>query len=111
MLTRHQKLRLVDALLERYPDEVITGYVMSARIVSACLVGKVYQAWGYGQGDRLVSGAITRIIQYERRWLIETTEGDCLAIVSFAPGGRRSLLHLAGLFETAQLARSPWRLH
>lgn len=111
MLTRHQKLRLVDALLERYPDEVITGYVVNARIVSACLVGTVYQTWGYAQGERLISGAITQIIQYERRWLIKTIDGDCLSIVSFAPGGRRSLLHLTALFETAALAHSRWCLH
>ncbi|MCP3430657.1 hypothetical protein [Stutzerimonas stutzeri] len=111
MLTRHQKLRLVDALLERYPDEMITGYVMNARIVSACLVGRVYQAWGYAQGERLVSGAITQIIRYERRWLVKTSERDSLLIVNFAPGGRRSLLHLAGLFETAQLTHSRWCLH
>ena len=111
MLTRHQKLRLVDALLERYPDEMITGYVMNARIVSACLVGRVYQAWGYAQGERLVSGAITQIIRYERRWLVKTSERDSLLIVNFAPGGRRSLLHLAGLFETALLTHSRWCLH
>jgi len=111
VLTRHQKLRLVDALLERYPDEMITGYVMNARIVSACLVGRVYQAWGYAQGERLVSGAITQIIRYERRWLVKTSERDSLLIVNFAPGGRRSLLHLAGLFETAQLTHSRWCLH
>ncbi|MBS9725035.1 hypothetical protein [Stutzerimonas stutzeri] len=111
MLTRHQKLRLVDALLERYPDEIVTGYVMNARIVSVCLVGEAYQTWGYAQGERLVSGAITQIIQYERRWLVKTTESDCFLIVNFAPGGRRSLLHLVALFETAQLAGSRWHLH
>ena len=81
------------------------------RIVSACLVGAVYQTWGYAQGERLMSGAITQIIQYERRWLIKTIDGDCLSIVSFAPGGRRSLLHLTALFETAALAHSRWCLH
>ena len=111
MLTLSQKARLADALLESYPDEFITGYVMDARIAAGCLVGAAYKAWGYAQGDRLISGAITEIMQYERRWLIKTREHDCLVVVNFARGGRQALLHLVDLFQTARLAQSGWCIH
>ena len=111
MLTLSQKARLADALLESYPDEFITGYVMDARIAAGCLVGAAYKAWGYAQGDRLISGAITEIMQYDRRWLIKTREHDCLVVVNFARGGRQALLHLVDLFQTARLAQSGWCIH
>lgn len=111
MLTLSQKARLADALLESYPDEFITGYVMDARIAVGCLVGAAYKAWGYAQGDRLISGAITEIMQYERRWLIKTREHDCLVVVNFARGGRQALLHLVDLFQTARLSHSRWCVH
>jgi hypothetical protein len=111
MLTRYKKSLLADALLENYPDEVITGYVMNACLVSGSLIGNAYKTWGYALGERLVSGAVTEIIQYEHRWLIKTREHDCLVIVNFAPGGRRSLSYLIDLFQSARLAQSRWCLH
>jgi hypothetical protein len=111
MLTLSQKARLADALLENYPDELITGYVMDARIAAGCLTGNAYKAWGYALGEPIVSGAITEIIQCERRWLIKTREYDCWVIVSFARRGRQSLLHLIDLFQTARLSHSCWYVH
>jgi hypothetical protein len=111
MLTLSQKARLADALLERYPDELITGYVIDARIAAGCLVGAVYKAWGYALGEPIISGAITEIMQYDRRWLIKTREHDCLVVVNFARGGRQALLHLVDLFQTARLAQSGWCIH
>jgi hypothetical protein len=111
MLTLSQKARLADALLENYPDEFITGYVMDARITAGCLVGAAYKAWGYAQGDRLISGAVTEIMQYDQRWLIKTREQDCWVVVSFARCGRQSLLHLIDLFQAARISHSCWCVH
>tara|TARA_R110000868_G_scaffold326528_2_gene587538 strand:- start:4182 stop:4517 length:336 start_codon:yes stop_codon:yes gene_type:complete len=111
MLTLSQKARLADALLENYPDELITGYVMDARIAAGCLTGNAYKTWGYALGEPIVSGAITEIMQYERRWLIKTREHDCLVVVNFARGGRQALLHLVDLFQTARLSHSRWCVH
>ncbi len=111
MLTLCQKARLADALLENYPDELITGYVTDARIAAGCLVGSAYKAWSYALGEPMISGAITEVMQYERRWLIKTREHDCWVIVNFARGGRQSLLHIIELFQTARLAQSRWCVH
>lgn len=111
MLTFSKKARLADALLESYPEEIITGYVIDACIVAGCLVGAAYKTWGYAQGEPMISGTITEIMQYERRWLIKTREHDCLVIVNFSRGGRQALLHLADLFQTARLAQSRWCIH
>lgn len=111
MLTLSQKARLADALLETYPDELITGYVTDARIAAGCLVGSAYKARGYALGESMISGAITEIMQYDRRWLIKTREHDCWVIVSFARRGRQSLLHLIDLFQTARLSHSCWCVH
>ncbi|NMY53333.1 hypothetical protein [Pseudomonas sp. WS 5011] len=111
MLTLSQKARLADALLENYSCELITGYVTDARIEAGCLVGAVYKAWGYRPGERLISGTITEIMQYERRWLIKTREHDCLVVVNFARGGRQALLHLVDLFQTARISHSRWCVH
>lgn len=111
MLTLSQKARLADALLENYPDEFITGYVINARIAAGSLIGAVYKAWGYVQGERLISGAITEIMQYEHRWLIKTREQDCFVVVNFGRGGRQAMLHLIDLFQTARIAQSRWCIH
>lgn len=110
MLTTHKKLLLLNALLELYPDEVITGYLVDAQISCNTVVGRAYKAFGYGEGELLCSGEIREVIEYEHRWLIKTREHDCLVIVNFARGGRQSLLYLIDLFETARLAQSHWCL-
>lgn len=110
MLTLVKKAKLADALLDDYP-EVITGYVVDAKVVSGCLVGVAYKAWGYAAGEKLISGSITQIIEYGPRWLIKTGEQDCLVVVNFSRGGRQSLLHLINLFVTARVVPLHWRLH
>lgn len=106
MLTTHKKLLLLDALLEYYPDEIITGYLVDARVSCNTVVGHAYKALGYGEGELLRSGEIRWVVQYEKRWLIRTREYDCLVIVNFAPGGRQALMHLIDLYQTAKLAQS-----
>lgn len=112
MTTLLKKARLADALLERHTDEVITGFVIDARVITGCLVGQVYKMYGYADGERLVSGEISEIAQLSSgRWLVKTRELDCLSIVNFGPGGRQSLLHLVDLFSTARIAHSRWCMH
>lgn len=110
MLTLLKKAKLADALLDDYP-EVITGYVVDAKVVSGCLVGVDYKTWGYARGEKLISGSITQVIEYGQRWLIKTGEQDCLVVVNFSRGGRQSLLHLIDLFDSARLAHSRRCLH
>ncbi len=110
MLTLVKKAKLADALLDDYP-EVITGYVVDAKVVSGCLVGVAYKAWGYAAGEKLISGSITQIIEYGPRWLIKTGDQDCLVVVNFSRGGRQSLLHLINLFVTARVVPLHGRLH
>lgn len=110
MLTLLKKAKLADALLDDYP-EVITGYIVDAKVVSGCLVGEAYKTWGYSRGEKLITGSITQIIEYGSRWLIKTREQDCLVVVNFSRGGRQSLLHLIELFQTARLAQSRWCIH
>lgn len=110
MLTTHKRLMLLSALLEDYPDEVVTGYLVDAQISCNTVVGRAYKVFGYGEGELLRSGEIREVIEYEHRWLIKTWEHDCLVIVNFARGGRQSLLYLIDLFETARLAQSHWCL-
>lgn len=110
MLTTHKRLLLLDALLESYPEEVITGYLVDAKVTCNTVVGRAYKALGYGEGELFFSGEIREVIEYEHRWLIKTREHDCLVIVNFAPGGRQSLMHLIDLYQTARLLRSRWYL-
>lgn len=110
MLTTHKKLRLLDALLEYYPDEIITGYLVDAQISCNTVVGKAYKALGYGEGELLRSGEIREVVQYENRWLIKTLDQDCFLIVNFSSGGRQALMHLIDLFQTARLLHSRWCL-
>lgn len=106
MLTTRKKLLLLDALLESYPDEVITGYLVDARVSCNTVVGRAYKSLGYGEGELLRSGEIREVIQYQHRWLIRARGHDCLVIVNFAPGGRQALMHLIDLYQTARLAQS-----
>lgn len=106
--------RLARAMLERYPDETITGYLVDARIVSFCVVGRLYNdLWNvYPDGTLITSAEISVLEEHGKRWLIKTRDGDCYVVVSFhRQGGRRSLYHLAALFKSASLAHSRWCLH
>ena len=110
MLTLLKKAQLADALLDDYP-EVVTGFIVDAKVVAGCLVGAAYKTWGYARGEKLISGSITQIIDCGSRWLIKTREQDCLVVVNFSRGGRQSLLHLIDLFDSARLAHSRRCLH
>jgi hypothetical protein len=101
---------LATAMLENFP-ELISGYIVDAKVESCCLIGFAYKTYGYAPGAPLISGEITGITQYSSgHWLVSTREQDCFVIANFARGGRKSLMHLAELFNTAQLVRSRWRL-
>lgn len=69
------------------------------------------QNLGLCDGEKLISGSITQIIDCGSRWLIKTREQDCLVVVNFSRGGRQALLHLIDLFDSARLAQSRRCLH
>ncbi len=106
---RTQRL-LLEALLEHYPDEIITGYLVNATVSCNCVQGHAYKVPRYPAHTVLTSGEITRVVRDGARWLIHTEEFDCFVIVNFARGGLQSLLHLIDLYETARIAHSRWCL-
>ncbi|MNZ95033.1 hypothetical protein D3C78_1141600 [compost metagenome] len=111
MLTLHKKLMLLDALLESYPDECISGYLLDVRISCGCVQGLIYKAWYFRNGELITSGEIHEIVDYGNRFLIRTVDSQTFVIVSFHPrGGRKSLQHLIQLYQAAQLVHSRWCL-
>lgn len=113
MFSRYKKLLLTDALLEDYPDELITGYIVDALIRCESVLGLIYKGWGYRNGESFVSATISEVVLYEGpRWLIKTIERDCFVIVNFhTRGGRQSLLYLTDLLNSAALAGSSYCWH
>ncbi len=106
---RTQRL-LLEALLEHYPDEIITGYLVNAHVSFNCVQGHAYKVRRYPEHAVLTSGEITHVVRYSTRWLIHTKDFDCFVIVNFAPGGLQSLRHLIDLYETARMVHSRWCL-
>lgn len=106
---RTQRL-LLEALLEHYPDEIITGYLVNATVSCNCVQGHAYKVRRYPAHTVLTSGEITRVVRDGARWLIHTEEFDCFVIVNFAPGGLQSLRHLIDLYQTARMVQSRWCL-
>ena len=105
---RTQRL-LLEALLEHYPDEVITGFLVNATISCNCVRGHAYKVRRYPEHAVLTSGEISHVVRDGARWLIHTEDFDCFVIVNFAPGGFQSLRHLIDLYETARMVHSHWR--
>lgn len=111
MLTPHQAQQLLAALLEDYPGESITGYLLNARTVGDSLVGQVYKAPGQPPGTPILA-QIDAILDYGRRYLVHANGYDCFVIVSFHPrGGRRSLQHTLALFDGARCLGSSYTHH
>jgi hypothetical protein len=110
-LSLRKKTMLLGAMLESYPDEVITGYLVDAFITCNVVTGHAYKASGYSNGERLISGEIAEALRDGHRWLIKTRDHKTFVIVNFhVCGGRRSLLHMIDLFESARLLSSRWCL-
>lgn len=111
MLTPHQAQQLLAALLEDYPGEYITGYLLNARTVGDSLVGQVYKAPGQPPGTPILA-QIDVIVDYGRRYLVRANGYDCFVIVSFHPqGGRRSLRQTLALFDGALRLGSRYTHH
>ncbi|WP_437270136.1 hypothetical protein ACRYHF_00095 [Stutzerimonas balearica] len=106
---RTQRL-LLEALLEHYPGEIITGYLVNATVSCNCVQGHAYRVRRYPEHAVLTSGEISQVVRYGARWLIHTVDFDCFVIVNFAPGGLQSLRHLIDLYETARMVQSRWCL-
>ncbi|MEZ3185273.1 hypothetical protein HZR81_10030, partial [Pseudomonas sp. LM13] len=54
MKNQRKMALLAAAMIEDYPD-VVSGYVVDARIESLHLMGNVFKAFGYRNGESLVS--------------------------------------------------------
>jgi hypothetical protein len=112
MLSPRKTEMLLTALLEMYPEHRISGYLMDVSICCGCLVGTVYKHYEYQDGALFLSEAVTQILAYDRRYLIETADHQCFLAVNFhTHGGRQSLEHLLTLFKTAARLGSRYCLH
>ncbi len=102
---------LAVAMIEDY-QEVISGYIVDARIESLCLSGTAFKTFGYPNGSHLVTTEIMQVTLYfPSRWVVKTRDDESYVIASFARGGRQSLVTLAEKFEAAQLVHSQWNMH
>lgn len=111
-MTPYKALLLVKALLEDYPDLLITGYLMDTYFTSYCAVGYVYKSPDYRDGAEIISEEISKVLEFETRYLIETVDGERFLIVNFHTcGGRRSLGYLLSLFMSGALSGSRYRVH
>lgn len=111
MLTQRKKLRLLDALLESYPGEHISGYLLDVRISCGCVQGEIYNSLIFRDGQLVTSGEIIEVVDYGNRFVIKTYWHEAYVVVNFhTHGGRQSLKHLIGMFQSAQLARAHSRL-
>jgi hypothetical protein len=111
MKNQRKMALLAAAMIEDFPD-LVSGYVVDARIESLQLTGNVFKAFGYRNGACLVSTVITQIMHFSPdRWVIKTGGDDFFVIASFARGGRQSVENLAEKFEAARLSHSRWHVH
>ncbi|MCK8668202.1 hypothetical protein M1M11_25300 [Pseudomonas azerbaijanoccidens] len=107
MISPYKAVLLVNAMLENYPEYVITGYLMDVYISSYCAIGHVYKSVGYQNGALMLSEEISKVVEYDRRYLIETVDGERLLLVNFHPcGGRKSLKFLLELFTSGAMSGS-----
>lgn len=107
MLRCSKTVLLVNALLEEYPEYVITGYLMDVYISAYCAVGYIYKHAEYENGKKMLTEEISKVIEFERRYIIETVDGERLLLVNFhSCGGRKSLMFLLELFSSGAMAGS-----
>lgn len=98
---------LRDALQDGYP-KMVTGFLVDVRFSGHCVHG--YSAQCYPEGALLITGEITRALQYSGRWLICTEDLQFFVIVSFSRDGMASLLQLLERYEPAHTSQSHWCL-
>lgn len=111
MKNQRKMAMLAAAMIEDFP-ELVSGYVIDARIDSLLLKGNVFKAFGYRNGACLVTTEIMQITHFSPdRWMVKTLDDDFFVIASFARGGRQSVENLAEKFEAARLSHSRWHLH
>ncbi len=111
MKNQRKMAMLAAAMIEDFPD-LVSGYVVDARIESLQLEGNVFKAFGYRNGARMISSEIMQIMLFSPdRWMLKTRDDEFFVIASFARGGRQSLENLADKFEAARLLHSRWHVH
>lgn len=110
MISPYKAVQLVKALLEDYPDNRLTGYLMDVHITSYCAMGRVYKHAQYPDGRQILTEEIHRVVAFEGRrprYLIETVDGEQLLVVSFhSSGGRKSMELLLDMFSSGALSGS-----
>jgi hypothetical protein len=98
---------LLHAILEDYPGYVVTGYLMDVYISSYCATGHIYKHIEYRNGRKMLTEEISKVIEFESRYMIETVDGERLLLVNFHPrGGRKSLDFLLELFGSGAMTGS-----
>lgn len=101
MLTPRKSKLLLTALLEEYPGEILTGYILDVQVKSYCLVGNIYKSPSHPNGTQIIA-EIGEVVDYGDRYLVRSGNYDCFVIVNFHPrGGRRALHYTLKLFENA----------
>lgn len=115
LISPYKAVLLVKALLEEYPEYVITGYLMDVHISASCASGRVYKHVGYGHGRLILTEEVIKVLEFEsrdRRYMIETVDGERLLVVNFHSwGGRKSLELLVDRFACAALLGSRYCMH
>lgn len=111
MRNQRKMAMLAAAMLEDFPD-LVSGYVVDARVESLKLTGNLFKAFGYQNGAYLVSTEIMQIMHLSPdRWMVKTLDDECFVIANFARGGRQSVVNLAEKFDAARLSHSRWHVH
>jgi hypothetical protein len=111
-LSERKARMLLKAMLVEIPSMGVLGYLVDARINCECAQGFIYKGWKNGNGEFISSGQIVEILQYKGHWLLNTIDMDWFVVVNFhTHGGRRSLVFLVELLQSAALVGSEYCWH
>lgn len=116
LLSCRRLAHLARAMLVRFPDDnLVTGYLLNARVVDGRLEGHLYKHLWRVRRDGLwiTTGEIAGITEYSGCcWVVRTNDDDLYVVADFHPhGGRQSLRYLAEQFESAARTGSRWCVH
>lgn len=111
MLSPRKSQLLLAALLEDYPDEILTGYIVDAQVERYSLIGTVYKSPYHWDGER-ITAEIDAVRDYGHRYLVHANHYDCFVIVNFHQhGGRQSMTLTIDQFECAARVGSKFNSH
>lgn len=111
-LSQYKSRMLLEALLLEYPSLVVAGYLVDARVACECAQGRIYERGGRRNGELITTGQIVEILKYDGHWLLNTIDMDWFVVVNFhTRGGRRSLVFMEDLLQSAALVGSEYCWH